>query len=138
MNYSDLIMPLATDDFGRLELLLAFLEQNTNVVITPTMLQTFIDSKKIPPTRFIMGFETDWDFSIKFKDKFYCDMDFEIRISSVEELDEMEVMGPYGSPSTSNIWVFDEALKAIKANPNEYFSNMGGNRGVSWTPISNE
>lgn len=138
MNYTDLVKSLATDDLGKLELLLAFLEQNTNVAITPTMLQTFIDSKKILLTKFIMNFETDWDFGIKFKDKIYSDMEFAIRLSSVEELDEMEVTGPFGSPSTSNLWVFDEALKAIKSNPNEYFSNMGGNRGVSWTPISNE
>ena len=140
MNYTDLVKSLATDDVGRLDVLLTFLEQNTNVVITPEKLQEFIDSKKILPTKFIMEFETDWDFSIKFRDKIHSSSEFTIRLSSVEELDEMEVMGAFGSPKTEDTkcWELEHALEQIKANPNEDFSNMGGNRGVSWTPITSE
>jgi hypothetical protein len=136
MKFSELIKSIATDDLGRLDFLLSFMEQNTNVVLTPEMLQEFIDSKKMLPAKFEMNFETDWDFSIKFKDKLYSQDEFTIRLSSVDELDEIEVFGPFGDLlHRSNIWVVDEAVRVIKANPNEHFSNLGGNRGVEWVPL---
>lgn len=136
MKFSELVKSIATDDLGRLDFLLSFMEQNTNVVLTPEMLQEFIDSKKMLPAKFEMNFETDWDFSIKFKDKVYSEDEFTIRLSSVEELDEIEVCGPFGSAERADIWVVNEAIKAIKANPNEHFSNLGGNRGVEWVPLA--
>jgi len=55
--------------------------------------------------------------------------DFSLELNSVEELDEIIVIDR--KPHTK-CWEFDEGIKAIKANPNEYFSNTGGNRGVEW------
>jgi len=85
--------------------------------------------------------ETDWDFSIMLDGKLYSDCEFEIKLDSVKQLDEILVGGPFGSPpylpiaqSNCKVWELQEGLNAIRQNPEEIFGNMGGNRGIQWYP----
>ena len=88
----------------------------------------------LPKRKYHMSVDTDWDFGISYKGKVYSDSSFSIFFDSVEELDEIELLGPFGSPGPPNHrFEFDEAIKEIKANPDEDFCNQGGNRGVHWT-----
>ena len=82
--------------------------------------------------------ETDYDFSIMHKGELYCDHSFEIVLESVKELDDIEVLGPYGEKLTSSTKCFEylEAVGRIKNFPDEPLDNTGGKRGVTWTPIN--
>lgn len=84
----------------------------------------------------ILAVETDWDFSIELDGKVYSDMDEAIPIESIEQLNRIVIIGPFGNPAQTNVKDYEikKALDAIKANPSEYFSNMGGNRGATWYP----
>lgn len=77
--------------------------------------------------------KTDWDFSLELNGKFYYEEEFSL-ILTLEELDSIKVMGPYGSPSSGRVEAIETALEAIRAKPRESFSNLGGNRGASWYP----
>ncbi len=126
MSLSDLFNGLTTDE--KYKLLSTFLEQKKDV-------QESIDRKQ-NLVNYIMDVETDWDFSLQFQGVVYSDCEFTIGFNSVDELDQVEILGPFGSPSKSGkCWEFEEAVRKIKLKPNEYFSNLGGNRGVSWTPL---
>jgi hypothetical protein len=82
---------------------------------------------------YVMVVTTDDDFSLKFKGSLYCDYEFKLTLNSPEDLDEIEVLGPYGADKRqAKAWEFEDAVKAIKENPSEEFSNTGGNRGVEW------
>jgi len=80
-----------------------------------------------------LNVETDWDFSLELNGKIYSDEEFSIRIT-LEELDSIKIMGPHGSPLTGRVEAIETALDAIRTNPRESFSNLGGNRGASWYP----
>ena len=84
----------------------------------------------------LLNLETDWDFSIKYKDKIF-DCGDTINIDS-DKLDELEILGPFGAPKSKNTkcWEYVEGIKEIKNNPTKEFCNQGGNRGVCWTPLS--
>jgi len=76
--------------------------------------------------------QTDWDFSVRFKGKLYSDYNFFLFFDSLEELDQIEILGPYGAPRNINTKCSElvEAIKKIKQNPHESFDTTGGNRGV--------
>jgi len=81
--------------------------------------------------------ETDFDFSFKYKGKLYADYRIVLSVPSVKDLDDIVLQGPLGSPGVpEKRWEFDEAMEAIRKNPEELFCNLGGNRGVEWYPIS--
>lgn len=133
MSLSDLFNQIPTDEHSKYKLLLMFLDQTD---IDSAIVQEFIDRNKKTLANYIMDVETDWDFSIRFQGVVHSKSEFTIGFNSVEELDEVEILGPFGSPSESGkCWEFEQAVQQIKLNPNEYFSNLGGNRGVSWTPL---
>jgi len=81
-----------------------------------------------------LNVETDWDFSLELNGTVYSDSEFSIDIDSMDQLESIQVLGPFGSPSGGKQWEILAALEAIKANPNEFFSNQGGNRGAMWHP----
>jgi hypothetical protein len=81
-----------------------------------------------------LNVETDFDFSLELNGTVYSDSEFSIDIDSMGQLESIQVMGPFGSPSGGKTWEILTALEAIKANPSEYFSNLGGNRGAMWHP----
>lgn len=83
----------------------------------------------------IIAVDTDWDFSVKFKGITYSGHKFAISFDSVEELDQLEIRGPHGSPGdTGKSWEFKDALKQIKQDPTVAFDTTGGNRGVRYMP----
>ena len=85
--------------------------------------------------RGLLNIETDWDFCLKYKDKIFNCGDT-IKIDS-DELDKLEILGAFGSPRTKDTKCSEyiEGIQEIKSNPAKEFSNQGGNRGVSWTPL---
>lgn len=85
--------------------------------------------------KYLLEFETDFDFSVKFRDKLYADTEFSIGINDVKELDELEFLGPFGAPANGVYNCIWDGIQAIRSNPDEVFSNLGGNRGVAWHPI---
>lgn len=78
--------------------------------------------------------KTDWDFSIELDGVVYAEYDFSIEIDSIEKLERIKLGGAFGSPGPGKTWEIEEALAAIKANPDEIFNNLGGNRGALWNP----
>ena len=76
-----------------------------------------------------LNVETDLDFSLELNGTVYSDEEFSIDIDSMDQLESIQVMGPFGK--TREILA---ALEAIKANPSVFFSNLGGNRGAMWHP----
>jgi len=78
--------------------------------------------------------ETDDDFSVMFQGKVYFDHEFTIPINSINELDEIEILGVYGTPFNARVKCqeFQEGIERIKANPGDSFDSTGGNRGVEW------
>lgn len=86
------------------------------------------------PTFGTLFVETDFDFSLELNGKIYSDMHISIPIESIEELNAIKITGPFGSPSGGKTSEIEEALEAIRANPDEIFNNMGGNRGATWVP----
>jgi len=85
-----------------------------------------------------LAVETDDDFSLELNGTLYTDSEFQITINSIEELNAIKVCGPWGTPSGGKTWEIDAALEAIKANPKDFFNNMGGNRGATWYPAQGE
>lgn len=81
--------------------------------------------------------ETDDDFSVEFKGQLLVGHEIELVVRRLDELDTLQVLGPWGSPATMNTkrFEFDEGLTAVRKNPDEPFSNTGGNRGIEWEPI---
>lgn len=87
----------------------------------------------------ILTIETDFDFSIKLNEKVHSDMSFSIEINDPKELDEILVGGPFGggnfvplSEAKGHVYELKRGLDRIKADPNESFDELGGNRGVAW------
>jgi hypothetical protein len=78
--------------------------------------------------------ETDWDFSVKHNNKIYGDMEFSLQIDSVANLKDLTILGPHGSTIVGHRYEIDRALEVILKDPTEEYSNLGGNRGVSWSP----
>jgi hypothetical protein len=68
--------------------------------------------------------DTDWDFSLEYKGVVYSDSTFSIKMESAEDLQHLNLWGPWGSTPEEgfSLQAFDEAIEAIKANPNEHFS----------------
>jgi len=101
------------------------------------------NSENINPTqkeiamKYLLNIETDWDFAIKFRGEIFSEYEIDITLDSVEELDEIELLGPFATPLSEDtkVWEFNQAMEAIKANPDQSFCNQGGNRGVDWTPL---
>ena len=91
-------------------------------------------SEDVPWKPYTMNVETDYDFALKFQGVVYSDHDFVVHFNSIEELDEIEILGGFGTPfkESTKCHEFLEAVDRIKANPNESFSTLGGNRGVAW------
>lgn len=87
---------------------------------------------------YVLTVVTDFDFALKFKGDIHTE-DIVLRLDSVEELDEIEILGAWGAERTPNTkcWEYEQAVEAIKANPEENYNSMGGNRGVLWSPILN-
>lgn len=91
---------------------------------------------------YILTIETDFDFSIKLNGKVHHDMTFSIAINDPKELDEIVVGGPFGTggfvplnEAKGHVYELKRGLERIKANPNETFDELGGNRGVAWQVI---
>ena len=84
----------------------------------------------------LLEIDTDYDFGIEFKGNTYAD-DIVLMISP-DEFDDLKLLGPFCAEvtDTSNLKCaeYTNAMECIKANPDKYYSNMGGNRGVEWTP----
>ena len=83
----------------------------------------------------ILTVQTDWDFSIEFMGEIYSDYEFTLEINDIKELNEMIILGPFGTPKSSDTkcWEFESGIKRIQENPQEEFDTTGGNRGVCWT-----
>jgi hypothetical protein len=87
-------------------------------------------------TKYHLYVETDFDFSLLFHGDLYAGLDIDLDIANVKELDEILLQGPFGAPEDpEKRWEWDEAMAAIRANPEEDFNNTGGNRGVKWSVI---
>lgn len=98
------------------------------------------DKPAQPAARYVMHVETDDDFAIELGGRAYTSSEFDVLIRDVTELDDIKILGPWGTPYNSHVksQEFEYAISEIKKNPEEYFSNLGGNRGVSWTPFKAE
>ena len=85
---------------------------------------------------YLMHIETDDDFSIRFRDRLIGGGAINIRLRSVAELDNIEILGPYGTPRTPNTkgTELEDAITFIKQHPDWPFDSTGGNRGVHWIP----
>ena len=117
------------------------LEKGANEVafLTSQNLVKFVGVLKgsLEPTpqvsKYSIYFESDDDFSIKFKDKTYYGDEY-IFFNSIDDLDEMEVLGPWGGERKEHTkcWEWEEGIKAIKQNPEENYRRLGGNRGLEF------
>jgi hypothetical protein len=86
---------------------------------------------------FLLTVETDFDFSFTYRGKLMAGYRIVLQMESVTDLDNIELRGPFGAPGVpDHRWEFDEAMAAIRKNPDEEFSNLGGNRGVEWLPMT--
>jgi hypothetical protein len=84
---------------------------------------------------YLLTVETDFDFSFTYRGKLMADYRIVLQMESVTDLDNIVLQGPFGAPGLpEKSWEFDEAMAAIRKNPDEEFSNLGGNRGVEWSP----
>ena len=88
-------------------------------------------------TGYLLYVETDDDFSLQYKGTTHFN-DINLLLQSVDELDEIKIMGPWGSNASAKSQEYEEAIMHIKENPNHHYDNTGGNRGVTWTPINQE
>ena len=77
---------------------------------------------------YILYIETDWDFHVEFKGESLYDQDVSLAITDFSELEEVKAVG-------NKTWEFDQALEAIKKNPTQGYSSLGGNRGVLWKQL---
>lgn len=96
-----------------------------------TPMEEEIEAATAPP-KHRMLVQTDLDFSIRFKGKLYSEYSFFVLFDSPEELDQIEILGPYGTSRHTNTKCSElvEAIKRIQQNPRESFDTTGGNRGV--------
>ena len=86
---------------------------------------------------FLLTVETDHDFSLRYRGELFANYEIVLKMESVKDLDDIILQGPFGVPSLpEKRFEFDEAMKAIRENPELEFSNLGGNRGVEWIPIT--
>lgn len=83
-------------------------------------------------TKFLLFVETDWDFSLEFHGELFCNYEITLQLESVQQLDDIKVLGPFGTLAGGKTWEWEHAVKRIRANPSESFSELGGNRGVQW------
>jgi hypothetical protein len=81
-----------------------------------------------------LNVETDHDFAIELNGVIHSGHEFNLDIESIDELNAIKVVGPWGCPTGGKTWEIDEALAAIRANPGKRFNNTGGNRGAEWWP----
>ncbi len=82
--------------------------------------------------------ETDHDFSIELNGILHTSHEINIKISSIDELNSIKIHGPFGTTVfNAKIWEIEDALNKIKANPDCFFDNTGGNRGATWYPFNN-
>jgi len=80
--------------------------------------------------KYVLYVETDWDFSLEYKGKVHGDR-ITLLLNDPKELDDIKI-------SDGKTWEYETAIEEIKKNPNEFFSNIGGNRGVTWSVIEDE
>lgn len=78
--------------------------------------------------------ETDYDFGLIYKGKEYFGCSCNIKIESVDELFQIEVTGPFGTPHVHHgrDQEFLLAIEEIEKNPDKFYNSIGGNRGVRW------
>ena len=86
----------------------------------------------------LLNIETDWDFGVKIRNQDYIGHKETIKIYSVDELEKLEYLGPFGAPASEHtkLWEIKEAIAAILKEPTKRFCNTGGNRGADWFPIT--
>lgn len=86
---------------------------------------------------FLLTVETDFDFSFTYRGKLMAGYRIVLQMESVTDLDNIVLLGPFGARCLPEKTLeFYEAMKAIRKNPDEEFSNLGGNRGVEWLPMT--
>lgn len=84
---------------------------------------------------YFLTVETDFDFSLCYRGEILTDYRILLRLESVKDLDNIVLQGPFGAPGLpAKRWEWDAAMEAIRKNPDECFCNLGGNRGVEWSP----
>lgn len=76
--------------------------------------------------------ETDWDFSIKYKDHIYAYYAFTLSFESSEELNNLVFMGAYGTDGEGKSQYVKECIEKIKENPEQSYNSLGGNTGCCW------
>ena len=82
---------------------------------------------------------TDWDFGVRFEGRDYCDYNNAILFDTPEQLSQMELLGPFGSPGPpTKAWEWEEAVQRIQSDPDTGFDDNGGNRGVTYYPDCNK
>lgn len=85
----------------------------------------------------ILNIKTDWDFSLGINGIIYDGNEETVVINSIDDIKNVKLLGPFGSPEYPfHDDEIKEALEAIINNPKQEFSNLGGNRGASWTPFN--
>jgi hypothetical protein len=83
----------------------------------------------------IIVVDTDYDFGIVFDGREYCDSSFAIQFDTPEQVSQMELLGPFGSPGPpSKSWDWELAVEKIQYDPDTGFNDRGGNRGVAYYP----
>jgi acyl-CoA hydrolase len=81
--------------------------------------------------------QTDDDFSVLYKGKYYSSYDFSLIIGELADFDKIELLGRHGlsrTPDTKCLEVERDIAK-IKSCPDEMLDTTGGNRGVCWWPV---
>lgn len=92
------------------------------------------------PSLGILAFDTNHDYGLVIGGVSFIDAHNAAVIESLEQLENVEYLGPFGSPcgDGTKIGEIQEAISAILANPSMSFSNRGGNRGAEWTPTESK
>lgn len=85
----------------------------------------------------LLTIDTDWDFGIVVNGENFCNSNFSIAIDSIEQLENIQYLGAFGTPlaSDTKLWEVKNGIARILANPKESFSQLGGNRGVRWQAV---
>jgi hypothetical protein len=87
----------------------------------------------------ILQVQTDDDFGIEFKGKVYSDYRFTLTLDSLDELDDIKLLGPFGTRSIPRkTWEFEDAVGKIRRDPLTPFNTRGGNRGVNYFVLEEE
>ena len=55
-------------------------------------------TNKPKAVRYLMEIETDLDFSVRFKSNLFTDYCGHLHMRAASEIEEIKVLGPYGSP----------------------------------------